>query len=348
MYSFGLGPVMLDLAGLELSSTEKEILKHPQLGGIILFSRNYENPEQLTQLIKQIRQNSHTRLLIAVDHEGGRVQRFRKGFTALPALGNIGRLYEADLAKARICAEKAGWLMAVELLSFDIDFSFAPVLDLDKNISAVIGNRSFHRDPEIVIDLAQYYIQGMRQAGMAAVGKHFPGHGSVAADSHHEIPFDNRAKDVIFNDDLLPFIGLINNHFLDGIMPAHVVYSQLDSKPAGFSHFWLQTVLRQQLGFQGAIFSDDLSMVGASAIGSPAERAHLALDAGCDMILACNAPTDAYNILVSLAEHSDANHSLPTQRLLRLANANTYNYSDLKKTDIWRQAVKSLAMLNEQ
>lgn len=334
------GPVMLDIAGIELSGEEKELLKHPCIGGVILFSRNYQNTEQLTQLIKQIRQASSTRLLIAVDHEGGRVQRFRTGFTELPALGMIGNIYQANSDKACFLAEQAGWLMAVELLSFDIDFSFAPVLDLNKNISTVIGDRSFHSDPLIITTLAKNYIKGLQRAGMAAVGKHFPGHGSVAADSHYEIPIDDRSKEAIFTEDLLPFAELTKNNLLQGIMPAHVIYPQCDNKPAGFSRFWLQEILRKQLKFDGAIFSDDLNMAGAGNMGSPVERAQYALEAGCDMILACNNAKSAYTIVTNLKHLHDSNHPLAAQRLLKLANSSTYNYQDLKRSAEWKHAVK--------
>lgn len=287
---------MLDLQGLRLTPAENKILKHPKVGGVILFTRNYESPEQLRNLIAEIREASHTRLLIAVDHEGGRVQRFRKGFTELPPLGSFGEIYETNPDEAILLTEKSGEQMAKELRAFDIDFSFAPVLDLRKNISEVIGDRSFHRDPAVVSVLAKAYITGMHRAGMIAVGKHFPGHGSVAADSHIALPVDTRTFAEIEKEDLIPFQDLIH-HGLDAVMPAHVIYSAVDKNPAGFSAFWLKKILREQLNFKGIIFSDDLSMQGAAVVKDLTERARLALDAGCDMILVCNDPVGASQVL---------------------------------------------------
>jgi beta-N-acetylhexosaminidase len=292
-------PVMLDLQGLRLTPEEKKILKHPKVGGVILFTRNYESPEQLRNLITEIREASHTRLLIAVDHEGGRVQRFRKGFTELPPLSSFGEIYETNPEEAILLTEKSGEQMAKELRAFDIDFSFAPVLDLHKNISEVIGDRSFHRDPIVVTVLAKAYITGMHRAGMIAVGKHFPGHGSVAADSHIALPIDTRTLEEIEKEDLIPFQNLIH-HGLDAVMPAHVIYSSVDKNPAGFSAFWLKKILREQLNFKGIIFSDDLSMQGAAVVKDLKERASLALDAGCDMILVCNDPLGVSQVLAYL------------------------------------------------
>lgn len=338
-----MGPVMLDLHGLELAAEEQEILQHPQVGGIILFSRNYESPAQLDYLIRQIRQaNAH--LLIAVDHEGGRVQRFRNGFTSLPALKPIGLLYEKNAKHAQIIAEQAGWLMAAELLAFGLDFSFAPVLDLNKGISQVIGDRSFHHDPLVVIELAQHYIAGMRRAGMAAVGKHFPGHGAVSADSHVAIPIDLRTYEDIINEDIVPFAALIKTG-IEGIMPAHVIYQPVDVKPAGFSSFWLQTVLREQLGFNGAIFSDDLSMAGASCIGDFKQRAEQALAAGCDMILVCNNPSEASNIIEYLEQQNSNLPSASESRLRKFVGHGTLSGKELHHSKAWQQAVNSLDQL---
>lgn len=316
-----LGPVMLDLHGLELTPEEKEIVRHPQVGGIILFSRNYQSPEQLRNLIHQIRAAQHTPLLIAVDHEGGRVQRFQEGFTRLPPVAELGMLYQTSPEQAKIKAETLGHTMASELRAYDIDFSFAPVLDLDKNISKVIGDRSFHRDPNIVIELAQAYINGMRAAGMAAIGKHFPGHGSVSADSHTAIPIDKRKHEDIMNDDALPFIYFSKNN-IEGLMPAHIIFEQTDPLPVGFSKFWLQTVLRNKLEFQGAIFSDDLSMVGASIIGDMTERAKHALAAGCDCILICNDSNNAVTTLEYLERKMQKHDPISIERMLKCAARN--------------------------
>jgi len=286
---------MMDLAGLTVSRLETEQLQHPQVGGIILFSRNFENKNQLIELIRQVR-HLRPELLIAVDHEGGRVQRFRDGFSALPAMGDILPAAKGDLTLAKQWAKECGFLMAIELLACDIDLSFAPVLDVN-GISEVIGKRSFSALPAEVSALAQQFIIGMNEAGMGAVGKHFPGHGSVAADSHVAMPVDPRSKAVVDAFDMVPFKQLIGQKQLQGVMPAHVVYANIDPNPAGFSTYWLQTILRQQLGFDGVIFSDDLGMKGASLAGDYLGRAKAALDAGCDMILVCNDPCGVYALL---------------------------------------------------
>ncbi|WP_108946197.1 beta-N-acetylhexosaminidase [Shewanella halifaxensis] len=287
--------LMLDIESTTLDQKESAQLTHPMIGGLILFSRNYANREQLIELIKSIRA-IRPDILIAVDHEGGRVQRFREGFTVLPAMGDILPAAKGDMALAKTWATELGYLMAIELLAVDIDLSFAPVLDLN-GISQVIGTRSFSDQKEQVIELASAFIDGMEQAGMCAVGKHFPGHGSVAADSHIAKPVDERTKDEIFANDMQPFANLIAKHRLQGIMPAHVIYPKVDSQPAGFSPFWLQQVLRQQLSFNGVIFSDDLGMKGAAVAGGYTARAQAALDAGCNMILVCNDSAGATEVL---------------------------------------------------
>ncbi|MGB0894632.1 MAG: beta-N-acetylhexosaminidase [Parashewanella sp.] len=288
--------LMLDLEGTVLLDNEISLLQHPKVGGVILFSRNYDNKKQLIQLVKSIR---HVRpeLLIAVDHEGGRVQRFIKEFTHIPAMGAILPTANNDKQQAVKWARELGFLMAIELLACDIDLSFAPVLDIN-GISDVIGTRAFADEPQMVTLLSDAFIDGLTDAGMGAVGKHFPGHGSVQADSHIAISKDNRDKQAIFEQDMLPFKAHISNSKLRGIMPAHVIYSQLDDKPAGFSSFWLQDILRNELGFNGVIFSDDLGMKGASVAGDFLERAQAALTAGCDMILVCNNP-DAVKLLLA-------------------------------------------------
>lgn len=304
---------MLDLEGLALSAEEAGLLQSPQVGGLILFSRNYDNPAQLRSLMQSIRA-LRPDLLVAVDQEGGRVQRFRDGFTRLPPMSVLGRRWLDNPHRAIAQAHEMGWLMATELREYDIDMSFAPVLDLDWGRSDVIGDRAFGPTAEAVTELAGGVMAGMHEAGMAATGKHFPGHGWVAADSHLELPVDERSFDEIEQQDLRPFDALIRRG-LDGLMPAHVVYRQACSAPAGFSTFWLQQILRQRLHFDGVIFSDDLSMEGASLAGSYAERCDRALAAGCDMVLVCNHPEGARQVLQHLQNKSiPASHRLARMR----------------------------------
>lgn len=295
-----LGSVMLDIAGVNLCDDEAQLLTHPQVGGVILFSRNYENPSQLSQLMLQIRQaNPH--LIVAVDQEGGRVQRFREGFTRLPPMRMLSHAWQNDASYAIACSHEMGWLLATELRQYDIDLSFAPVLDLDYGHTEVVGDRSFGRSPECVEQLAGALMSGMHEAGMAATGKHFPGHGWVDVDSHLGLPIDTRSMSEIDSEDIQPFARLIMRG-LDAVMPAHIRYAQVCSEPAGFSEFWLQRQLRERLGFEGVIFSDDLSMEGAADRGGFAARADAALRAGCDMVLVCNAPDGAKQVIDHLAQ----------------------------------------------
>lgn len=299
-----LGPVMLDLMGVELDAEERELLCHPAVGGVVLFTRNFEHPEQVAALTTAIHALRDPHLLVAVDQEGGRVQRFRKGFTRLPPAGRFGELSREHPVSARRAAGSVGWLMAAELRSVGVDFSFAPVLDLDRGISQVIGDRAFAASADRVTDLALAWSEGVRDAGMVAVGKHFPGHGGVAADSHTELPVDDRSFDDIELEDLTPFGRLIHQG-LEAIMPAHVVYPGVDPNPAGFSAFWLRRVLRERLGFQGVIFSDDLNMAAAAAGGDYAERSRSALAAGCDVLLVCNNRPAALEVVESLQGYDD-------------------------------------------
>lgn len=309
-----LGPVMLDVAGTVLTAEERERLLHPMTGGVILFSRNYESPEQVRALIDEIHGLREPQLLVAVDHEGGRVQRFRWGFTAIPPMRRLGELYDEQPKRALRLAENIGWVLAAELRAVGVDFSFAPVLDLDRGVSEVIGDRAFHSKPQAVADLAHATMRGIHRAGMATVGKHFPGHGSVAPDSHVALPIDEREYADIASEDLVPFARMVE-HGMSGIMPAHVIYSRVDPQPAGFSRLWLKDVLRARLGFQGVIFSDDLSMEGAKGVGDIVARGRLALAAGCDMVLVCNDPAAAAQLLEGLNGHDDPVSHL---RLVRL------------------------------
>lgn len=287
-----LGPVMLDVAGFEVTPEEKELLLHPSVGGVILFARNYHAPEQLAALTASIRGLRTPPLLIATDHEGGRVQRFREGFTRLPPMAALGTAWDQDPEAARATALQLGTVLAFELRAHGIDFSFTPVLDLGYGRSRAIGDRAFHRDPEAVTALASALVHGLADGGMGAVGKHFPGHGYVEADSHVDVPVDSRPIAEIEAADLIPFRRLVSSG-LTGIMPAHVIYPEIDEQPAGFSPRWLKQILRTQLGFQGVIFSDDLSMAGAHVAGPIVARGRTALEAGCDMVLVCNDPAAA-------------------------------------------------------
>jgi beta-N-acetylhexosaminidase len=287
-------PVILDIAGTELTADDRRRLKHPLTGGLILFARNWVDRHQLTELtaaIKFVRPDA----LICVDHEGGRVQRFRTdGFTHLPAMRVLGELWMRDALAATDAATAAGIVLGAELRACGVDLSFTPVLDLDHGGSSVIGDRAFHRDPRVVAMLAKSLMHGLLLAGMANCGKHFPGHGFVKADSHHEIPVDRRPLKAMLADDAKPYEWLSTS--LAGVMPAHVVYPKVDDNPAGFSPRWLREILRLELGFQGAVFSDDLSMAGARRVGgvevSYPEAAALALNAGCDLVLLCNQSVD--------------------------------------------------------
>ena len=327
---------MLGLEGATLSAEERELLRHPQVGGVILFARNYQSPEQVRALADAIHALRQPRLLIAVDHEGGRVQRFREGFTRLPAVRRLGELFDQHPQRARQLARITGWLMAAELRAVGVDFSFAPVLDLDHGVSSIIGDRAFHGDPEVVADLAHAYRSGMQKAGMEAVGKHFPGHGGIAADSHLELPVDPRSYDQLAGADLLAFERMIH-YGLAALMPAHVLYPQVDEQPAGFSARWLKDILRQRLEFQGAIFSDDLDMAGAGVAGSPVERARAALAAGCDMVLACNDRAAAVSILQGLHEAPDP---VSQFRLIRLHGRGRSTLERLQRNPLWRQALR--------
>ncbi|GAA4018996.1 beta-N-acetylhexosaminidase [Actimicrobium antarcticum] len=291
------GPVMLDVVGTVLTAEDIGRIRHPLTGGVILFARNYEDRTQLVALTEAIHA-ARPGVLIAVDHEGGRVQRFRSdGFTALPAMRRLGELWASDQQAAQRAATAVGFILAAELRACGVDLSFTPVLDLDHGESGVIGDRAFHRDAEVVTQLAKSLNHGLLLAGMANCGKHFPGHGFVQADSHVAIPVDERTLEAILAEDAAPYdwLGLS----LSGVMPAHVIYPQVDPAPAGFSKKWL-SILRHDMGFEGVIFSDDLSMEGASVAGDVVAGATAALDAGCDMVLICNRPDMADQLLADL------------------------------------------------
>lgn len=338
-----LGPIMLDIVGTTLTEEDIHRLLHPHTGGVILFSRNYVNSGQLIELTQQIHALRRPPLLIAVDHEGGNVQRFRKDFTKLPPMRELGKIWNEQPARACYLAKQVGFLLAAELNVCGVDFSFTPVLDLDYGRSCVIGDRAFHKDPTAVSDLAYNLMLGLRKGGMLAVGKHFPGHGYIRADSHLEKSIDHRQYLDIEMNDLIPFRKMINLG-LAGIMPSHVSYLGVDQSPASFSSVWLQKILRAELQFEGCIFSDDLSMQGAvDHLDSIVRRAYTALSAGCDMVLVCNNPEGADEVLNRLQ------WKMSTSSLSRLARMHAKDIFEsmqvLKKTMDYVRAVHEIRLM---
>ena len=329
-----LGPVMLDIDGSSLTPADRELLREPAAGGLILFRRNYESPEQLADLVDEVRALRSPSPIIAVDHEGGRVQRFRDGFTAIPPMRVIGRQYRTDPRGALALARQAGWLIAAELRACGIDLCFAPCVDLDWGVSEIIGDRAFHTRPEVVAELAAEFSRGLRSAGMAAVAKHFPGHGAVVADSHEQLPVDRREYGDLL-DDMRPYDKLINNGLIAGVMMAHIVYPGMDPLPAGFSPYWIQRELRARLGFDGAILSDDLSMKATRTYGTMPERARRALEAGCDMVLVCNDRDAAQATLRALKNYSNPPSLV---RLARLHGTGHVMRESLLASDQWHEA----------
>ena len=336
-----LGPVMTGIAGSELGRVESEVLRHPCVGGVVLFSRNYRCRRQLRVLCDAIHALRRPPLLIAVDHEGGRVQRFRDGFSALPAAAQYGMLHDRDPGLARRIARAGGWVMAVELRAAGVDFSFAPVLDLGRGTSAAIGDRAFHRDPDVVTTLARAFLAGMRDAEVGGVGKHFPGHGGVAVDSHHALPVDRRSYEDLLLSDLVPFERLAASE-LAGVMPAHVVFECLDDRPAGFSRRWIGDVLRGELGFEGVVFSDDLDMAAAAVGGDHVDRARTALEAGCDMVLVCNDWPAAVAVVEGLKTGPDP---VRAARMARLHGRGATSFEKLASNASYRSAVAGLSSL---
>jgi len=333
---------MVDIAGTALTQEERERLAHPKVGGVILFSRNYESPQQMEALVKELHSLRRPRLITAVDQEGGRVQRFKKGLTSLPPMRRLGEVYDENPSRAKRLADLCGWLLATELRAMDVDVSFAPVLDLDHGKSQVIGDRAFHSDPEVIALLAHNFANGMKSAGMSSVGKHFPGHGGVEEDSHHELPKDMRTLEELEAGDLIPFKKMI---FYDiaGIMTSHVLFPKVDDKPVTFSRIWLQDILRKKLGFQGVIFSDDLTMEAAQGGGSMADRANLALQAGCDMVLVCNNPEAADEVLHGVKPVNDPTSQL---RLVRMHGQKMVPLAELFEHENYSQAVDVITRLS--
>ncbi len=334
-----LGPVAVGVRGTLLTRTDRERLVHPLVGMVILFSANYESPEQLIRLCSDIHALRDPPLLIAVDHEGGRVQRFREGFTRLPPMRRLGDLWDRDVLLACRVAASLGYVMAAELRAHGVDMTFAPVLDVDHGRSSVIGDRALHSDARVVSMLAAHLTHGLLLAGMANCGKHFPGHGWAEADSHVALPVDTRSRTDILKSDAAPYRWL--GPMLAGVMPAHVVYPQIDQQPAGFSRHWIQKVLRGQLGFTGAVFSDDLLMAGAGVAGSVVERAAAALDAGCDFALVCNDTAAMDQVLGAVKWVRSAAFD---GRLARLQpQGNALSMGELVDTDLYRNARRDLA-----
>ncbi|NOQ89227.1 MAG: beta-N-acetylhexosaminidase [Gammaproteobacteria bacterium] len=338
-----LGPLMVDREGAAISETERKLLLLPEVGGVILFTRNFESVEQITNLVEEIHNIKSPRILVAVDHEGGRVQRFHEGFSRIPAAASYAKLAKGDLQQSRQLAENAGWLMAIELRACGIDFSFAPVLDLAHGLSGVIGDRAFASKPATVSTLAYAFMHGMNKAGMQAVGKHFPGHGGVVEDSHVAMPVDHRELEELLRSDIVPFENMIENK-LAAIMPAHVIYDKVDEKPAGYSSFWIENILRQRFGFQGVIFSDDLSMEAAGIAGGFGERADAALTAGCDMALVCNHLDGAIEAAEYIKGYSNPASQL---RLGRMHGEHDISWSQLKQNEHWQQVSAQIVALND-
>jgi beta-N-acetylhexosaminidase len=326
--------VVVDVLGPALTEDDVKRMRHPAAGAVILFKRNYENSEQLAALTADIERQREPALPVCVDHEGGRVQRFREGFTAIPAMRALGKLWDRDRDAAREAAHSIGYIVASELGAHGVDFSFAPVLDLDYGGSSVIGDRALHFDPTAVGALGAALVKGLAQGGVAAVAKHFPGHGYAVTDSHVDVARDDRSFQEIAKKDILPYKAVIEAG-VAAVMPAHVIFPAVDPNPAGYSKHWLREVLRGKLGFQGIVFSDDLSMEGAAVAGGPPERARAAIEAGCDMVLLCNNPAGLDELLESLKD-------LTLVQPERLEKMRRQGGRDLRKSVAYREAQDAL------
>jgi beta-N-acetylhexosaminidase len=339
-----IGPLVVDLHAYELDAEEREFLQHPLIGGLIFFARNFDSPKQIAGLCRHIRMVRKKPILITVDQEGGRVQRFRNGFTRLPSMGQLGRLYQASPEIGLRLATTCGWMMAAELLAVGVDLSFAPVLDVDKGMSTMIGDRAFDRRPDVVIPLAKALTAGMREAGMASVGKHFPGHGSVSVDSHMGLPIDNRSFEQIAADDLIPFAEMMQAG-MESVMAAHILFPAVHDKPVGFSLYWLQDVLRQQLAFSGLVFSDALDMHGADTAGGFPERVTASLEAGCDMALICNNRESVIKTLDGLPADY---RPVAAEKWQRVQGDFTQISTPLKNSRAWQEKYTIFANLMDQ
>ncbi len=338
MMQLALGPLMIDIAGTQLTDLDRQRLSHPLVGGIIMFSRNYANPAQLSELTAAIHALRNPALLIAVDHEGGRVQRFREGFTRLPPMAALGRLWDEQPEVALIAASQVGYVLAAELRSRGVDYSFTPVLDLDYGPSRVIGDRAFHRQPAAVVALAGALADGLRQGGMGSCGKHFPGHGYVIPDSHVELPVDDRSLEAM-QEDLTPYRQLS----LDAVMAAHVIYDCMDCNTAVFSNRWID-YLRNNIKFNGVVFTDDLSMAGAGVVGGMLNRVDTAYRAGCDMLLVCNSPDSVGDVLNNWQPDVDLARGKRVEQLLPQQPAK--DWVALQSDPVYVAAQQTIARLN--
>ena len=328
--------LMIDIEGQILSSDDIELIKSPFVGGLILFSRNYLDRSQLIDLCFEIK-SIKPEMIIVVDQEGGRVQRFKKDFTSIPAMQKLGNLVQRDKDEGLNLCRETGWLMASELIACGVDLSFSPVLDLDRSSSSIIGDRAFSDQIDIVVDCARAFIFGMNEAGMAGIGKHFPGHGGVKEDSHIQTPIDSRELDELFKEDLKPYVILQN--LLGGVMSAHLTFPKVDNNAVSFSYFWLTTILRQQLGFEGVVFSDDLSMKGADVAGNYSDKAQKALDAGCDMLLVCYNRKGAIEVL----EYLEENQISKSSKIINMLKTKELDWNDLVKNKRRDSIISSLA-----
>ncbi len=333
-----LGPLMVDVAGLELTPEDREVLRHPLVGSVILFTRNYQSPAQLAGLVADIHAVRSPALIVAVDQEGGRVQRFRPEFSKLPSLRRIGHEFDLDPKQGLTLARSMGWLMAAELRAHGVDLSFAPCVDLDYGVSEIIGDRAFHSKGDTVAQLAMAYMAGMKDAGMAATAKHFPGHGAVVADSHQSLPVDRRGWNEL-GDDLLPYRRLIANG-IPGVMVAHILFPAVAPEPASLSRRWIQNALREELRFEGAVFTDDLSMGGAKEFGDIVARANAALEAGCDVLPVCNDRASVVTLLDELEYEVQPSSHL---RLVRMRGKGAPERGELLAGDAWRASQELLA-----
>jgi beta-N-acetylhexosaminidase len=329
-----LGPLMIDVAGTQLTELDRQRLMHPLVGGLILFTRNYVDPQQLEALNAEIHALRQPALLIAVDHEGGRVQRFREGFTRLPAMATLGRLWDQDPESASVAARDVGYVLAAELRARGVDYSFTPVLDLDYGPSRVIGDRAFHRSPDVVVALAGALQEGLKEGGMGSCGKHFPGHGFVIPDSHVELPVDPRSLEDI-QEDLIPYRNLT----LDAVMAAHVIYECFDCNTAVFSNRWIE-YLRNNIMFDGVVFTDDLSMAGAGVVGGMLQRVETAYHAGCDMLLVCNSPDSVADVLANWHPEIDPLRGKRVEALLPKSAA--LSWDALQSNERYQTAIKQM------